>query len=120
MPPGTVDRFERALLRKDGRRLPVEVSVAWLPDGERQSTFRDISVRRLAERRHRQAEDELRLMAAELEVRVRERTCELEQSNAALEAVNADLHALLREQERLQASWPIGPCTTRSRVWPTG
>ena len=103
MPPGTVDRFERALLRKDGRRLPVEVSVAWLPDGERQSTFRDISVRRLAERRHRQAEDELRLMAAELEVRVRERTCELEQSNAALEAVNADLHALLREQERLQA-----------------
>ncbi len=103
MPPGTIDRFERDLLRKDGSRLPIEASVAWLPDGERQSTFRDIGVRRLAERRHRQAEEDLRRMTHELEARVHERTHELRQSNAALEAANADLHALLREQERLQA-----------------
>ena len=45
MPPGTTLRFQRELLRKDGTRMPIDVSVAWLPDGERQSIMRDITAR---------------------------------------------------------------------------
>lgn len=103
MHAGTTLRFERALRRKDGTSVPVEVSVAWLADGERQSILRDISAR------HR-AEDELRRLADQLECRVLERTRELEQANTDLAAVNTELAAanrdlqdLLREQERLQA-----------------
>jgi diguanylate cyclase (GGDEF)-like protein/PAS domain S-box-containing protein len=45
MPAGTTLRFQRELLRKDGTRTPIDVSVAWLPDGERQSIMRDITAR---------------------------------------------------------------------------
>ncbi len=45
MPSGTTLRFQRELLRKDGTRMPIDVSVAWLPDGERQSIMRDITAR---------------------------------------------------------------------------
>ena len=103
MPAGTVVRFERLLRLKDGSSLPIEVSVNWLPDGERQSIMRDVSARRLVE-------DELRRLAQELEGRLVERTREFEHANAALEATNmelgaanAELQSLLREQERLQA-----------------
>ena len=46
MPAGTTMRFERLARRKDGTSFPVEVSVAWLPDGERQSIMRDITARK--------------------------------------------------------------------------
>jgi diguanylate cyclase (GGDEF)-like protein/PAS domain S-box-containing protein len=62
MPAGTVLRFERELLRKDGTLLPIEASVAWLPGGERQSIMRDVSVRKRTEE-HLLAE-ERRLRAA--------------------------------------------------------
>ena len=96
LPAGTAIRFERDLLRKDGSRVPIEVSVAWLPNGERQSIFHDVSARR-------RAEDELRALAASLEASVEERTHELEQANIELAAANRELQELLREQERLQA-----------------
>ncbi len=96
MPVGTIVRFERLLRRKDGSTFPIDVSVAWLPDGERQSIMRDVSA-------HRQAEDELRRLAGELECQVEERTREFEHANAELAAVNRELQNLLREQERLQA-----------------
>ena len=48
MPPGTTMRFERTARRKDGSSLPVEVSVAWLTNGERQSVIADLTeVRRV-------------------------------------------------------------------------
>ncbi len=60
MPDGATLRFQRELLRKDGTRMPIDVSVAWLPGGERQSIMRDITARvrgqelqRLEERRLR-------------------------------------------------------------------
>lgn len=103
MPAGTVGRFERLLRLKDGSSLPIEVSVNWLPAGERQSIMRDVSARR-------RVEDELRRLAQELERRLVERTRDFEQANAELEATNmelgaanAELQQLLREQERLQA-----------------
>jgi diguanylate cyclase (GGDEF)-like protein/PAS domain S-box-containing protein len=45
MPPGATLRFQRELLRKDGTHMPIDVSVAWLPGGERQSIMRDITAR---------------------------------------------------------------------------
>jgi diguanylate cyclase (GGDEF)-like protein/PAS domain S-box-containing protein len=61
MPTGTCIHIERDLVRKDGSRLPVEASVAWLPNGERQAIIRDVSARRLEEARRRA--DERRLEA---------------------------------------------------------
>ena len=103
MPAGTTVRFERVLRRRDGSTIPIDVSVAWLPDGERQSIMRDTSA-------HLRAEAELRRLAAELECRVEERTREIERANAELESANLELgqankelQTLLREQERLHA-----------------
>ena len=103
MSAGATLRFERLLRRKDGTSIPIEVGLAWLPDGESQSIMRDISDR------HR-VEDELRLVAERLERRVAQRTAEFERAHAELEAANAEIGAanaelqqLLREQERLQA-----------------
>lgn len=58
-PQGTAMRFERMLLRRDGTSIPVDVSVAWLPNGERQSIIRDITARQRAE--EAQAAEERRL-----------------------------------------------------------
>ena len=100
---GTTLRFERKLLLKDGTTIPIDVSVAWLPNGERQSIMRDISTR------HR-AEDELRELVEGLERRAEERTrafetahAELEATNLEIGAANEELQRLLREQERLQS-----------------
>ena len=48
-PPGTSMRLERQLLRKDGTAIPIDVSVAWLGNGERQLIMRDITARQRAE-----------------------------------------------------------------------
>ena len=62
MPIGTTLRFERLLRRKDGSSLPIEVSVAWLPNGERQSIMRDISIRKRAEDAGRAEDARLRAL----------------------------------------------------------
>jgi diguanylate cyclase (GGDEF)-like protein/PAS domain S-box-containing protein len=48
-PPGSSMRFERQLLRRDGTTIPIEVSVAWLGDGERQLIMRDVTAHQRAE-----------------------------------------------------------------------
>jgi diguanylate cyclase (GGDEF)-like protein/PAS domain S-box-containing protein len=48
-PPGSSMRFERQLLRRDGTTIPIDVSVAWLGDGERQLIMRDVTARLRAE-----------------------------------------------------------------------
>jgi diguanylate cyclase (GGDEF)-like protein/PAS domain S-box-containing protein len=47
--PGTSMRFERMLRRRDGSSTPIDVSVAWLRDGERQLIMRDVTARQRAE-----------------------------------------------------------------------
>jgi diguanylate cyclase (GGDEF)-like protein/PAS domain S-box-containing protein len=47
--PGTSLRIERMLRRRDGTAIPIDVSVAWLGNGERQLIMRDITARQLAE-----------------------------------------------------------------------
>ncbi|MGD0019221.1 MAG: diguanylate cyclase [Candidatus Limnocylindrales bacterium] len=61
-PAGTIVRFERRLRRKDGSSLPVDVSVAWLPDGQSQSIMRDISARKRAEEAQRAEDARLRAL----------------------------------------------------------
>jgi diguanylate cyclase (GGDEF)-like protein/PAS domain S-box-containing protein len=48
-PPGSSMRFERQLVRRDGSTIPIDVSVAWLGDGERQLIMRDVTARQRAE-----------------------------------------------------------------------
>jgi diguanylate cyclase (GGDEF)-like protein/PAS domain S-box-containing protein len=55
-------RFERLLRRKDGSAIPVDVSVAWLPNGESQSILRDITDRKRAEESLRLEEKRLRAL----------------------------------------------------------
>ena len=62
MPVGTTLRFERMLRRKDGSSLPIDVSVACLPNGERQSIFRDITRRKRAEQARRSEDARLRAL----------------------------------------------------------
>jgi len=47
--PGSATRFERQLLRRDGTTIPVDISVAWLGNGERQLIMRDVTARQRAE-----------------------------------------------------------------------
>ena len=89
-------RFETLHARRDGSIFPIEVSSRVVQlEGEEVflSVFRDISERK-------QAEQEVRNLAAELEQRVRDRTAQLETANKELEAfsysVSHDLRAPLR------------------------
>jgi diguanylate cyclase (GGDEF)-like protein/PAS domain S-box-containing protein len=47
--PGASIRFERHLLRHDGTTIPIDVSLAWLGNGERQLIMRDVTARQRAE-----------------------------------------------------------------------
>ena len=59
--PDRVQVAEWTLLRKDGTRIPVEVSAKILPDGRWQAFVRDISERKRIERALQESEERFRL-----------------------------------------------------------
>lgn len=88
--------------RKDGSLVPIEISLSPLKTDTGvliSAAIRDITDRREAQRALHEARDEL-------ECRVKERTAELEQANAALQAEIVDRHAAesaLRQAQKMEA-----------------
>jgi PAS domain S-box-containing protein len=95
---GTCDPYETEFVTQDGRRVPVYVGAALVPDAEGQGNLGAAFVTDLSALK--EAERELVRLNADLERRVRERTSELEAANREMEGftytVAHDLRAPLR------------------------
>lgn len=80
---------ERVLVRKDGTRMPVELSARMLDNGQVQTIIRDVTERK-------RIEDEIKRLNEDLERRVTART-------ARLHAANEELKREVAERKRLES-----------------
>ena len=83
---GVCDTYEKEYVRRDGARVPVLITDAMMPGdtGDILAFVLDITERKAAEEALRQSEQRYKSLHAELELRVRERTAELERRNREL------------------------------------
>jgi hypothetical protein len=93
--------------RKDGSRVPIEISLSPLHTDI--GVLVSAAIRDITERR--EAQQALHEARAELELRVRERTAELEQANAALQVEVADRHAAEHALHQAQKMEAVGQLT---------
>jgi two-component system sensor histidine kinase UhpB len=109
-----IEHFETIRQTKDGRRIPISLTISPIRDARGRiigasKSARDISERLLAEEALRRAHDEL-------EERVRERTAELTRVNESLHAEMAERERVERQQVQLLARLSIAEESERRRI----
>ena len=109
-----IEHFETVRLTKDGRRIPISLTVSPIRDSHGRvigasKVARDISERVLAQEALRQAHDEL-------DERVRERTAELTRVNESLRAEMAERERVERQRMRLLARLAVAEESERRRI----
>jgi two-component system sensor histidine kinase UhpB len=109
-----IEHFETIRLTKDGRRIPISLTVSPIRDARGRvigasKVARDISERVLAEEALRRAHDEL-------DDRVRERTAELTRVNESLRAEMAERERVERQRMRLLARLAVAEESERRRI----
>jgi two-component system sensor histidine kinase UhpB len=109
-----IEPFETVRLTKDGRRIPISLTVSPIRDSQGRvigasKVARDISERVLAEEALRRAHDEL-------DERVRERTAELTRLNESLRAEMAERERVERQRMRLVARLAVAEESERRRI----
>jgi two-component system sensor histidine kinase UhpB len=109
-----IEHFETVRLTKDGRRIPISLTVSPIRDSQGRvigasKVARDISGRVLAEEALRRAHDEL-------DERVRERTAELTRLNESLRAEMAERERVERQRMRLVARLAVAEESERRRI----
>ena len=96
MPPGVAVVGERILVRKDGIRVPTELTARRLENGSIQTVVRDVSERKMVE-------EEIRQLNRDLERRVTERTTQLEQAVGELKLEIAERRRLEQQKDEFIA-----------------
>jgi PAS domain S-box-containing protein len=86
-----IEHHETERVRKDGRPIPVSLTLSPLRNSQGQIIGASTIARDISERK--QAQEMLERLLAELEVRVEERTKELSDANRSLEAANKELES---------------------------
>jgi PAS domain S-box-containing protein len=109
-----IEHFETVRLTKDGRRIPISLTVSPIRDARGRvigasKVARDISERVLAQEALRRAHDEL-------DHRVRERTAELTTVNESLRAEMAERERVERQRMRLLARLAVAEESERRRI----
>jgi len=109
-----IEHFETIRQTKDGRRIPVSLTVSPIMDSSGRiigasKVARDISERILAQEALRRAHDEL-------DERVRERTAELLHANESLRAEVAERERIERQRMRLLARLAVAEESERRRL----
>jgi PAS domain S-box-containing protein len=109
-----IEHFETVRLTKDGRRIPISLTVSPIRDVQGRvigasKVARDISERLFAQEALRRAHDEL-------EDRVRERTAELTRVNESLRAEVVERERVERQQIRLLARLAVAEESERRRI----
>jgi PAS domain S-box-containing protein len=116
-----IEHFETIRQTKDGRRIPVSLTVSPIRDSTGRvigasKVARDISERMLAQEALRLAHDELRRAHDELDERVRERTAELSRLNDSLRAEVAERERIERQRMRLLTRLAVAEESERRRL----
>jgi PAS domain S-box-containing protein len=111
---GRVDHFETVRRTKDGRQVPISLTVSPIRDDHgtivgASKVARDITERRLAEETRRRAHEEL-------EERVRERTAELSRANETLRQEMAERQRVERDRIQLLTRLVLAQEDERRRI----